>query len=118
MRFPIAAAALLALPLACTHHIERKTATALATVDHEAPFLKVHMMNGDLFVLSKWRVDEQRGRIAGTGEQLGADRMVVRRGAHDIAMADVALYETNEISASPSVGALAVITGASIALTI
>jgi hypothetical protein len=118
MRFPTAAVALLALPLACTHHIERKTSTTLTTVDHEAPFLKVHMMNGDLFVLSKWRVDEPRGRIAGTGEQLGSDRMVVRRGEHDIAMADVALYETNEISASPSVGALAVITGASIALTI
>ncbi|HEY6179573.1 MAG TPA: hypothetical protein VIX73_34200, partial [Kofleriaceae bacterium] len=118
MRSTTAAVALLALPLACVRHIERTVSPTPATVDRRAPFLKVHMRNGDLFVLSAWKIDEARGRIAGTGEQLGADRAVVKRGAHDIAVADVALYETNEISTSPSVAAMAVITGASIAVTV
>src|SRR5262245_60857111 len=101
MRSRTAAVALLALPLACVRHIERTVSPSPTTVDHRAPFLKVHMRNGDLFVLSGWRVDEAQGRITGAGEQLGADRAVVRRGTHEIAMADVALYETNEISTSP-----------------
>jgi hypothetical protein len=118
MRSRTAVLALLALPLACVRHLERTIAPDLTTVDHKAPFLKIHMKNGDLFVLSEWRADEQRGRIAGKGEQLGADRAVVRRGDHDVAMADVAVYETNAISTSPSIAAMAVVTGASIALTI
>lgn len=114
MRF---APALLALQLACMHHIERTVTPQLTTVDREAAFLKVHMKNGDLFVLSEWRADEQHRRVTGRGEQLGADRVVVRSGPHDIAMADVALYETNAIVTSPSIAALAVITGVSLAVT-
>ena len=110
--------ALLALPLGCVQHLERTVVRDVTTVDHRSPFLKVHMRNGDLFVLSEWRADEQRRRVTGKGEQLGADRTVIRRGAHDVAMADVALYETNAISTSPSIAAMAVITGASIALTV
>jgi hypothetical protein len=114
MRFFVA---LFALQLACVSHIERTVTPELATVDHRAAFLKVHMKNGDLFVLSEWRADEQRRRITGRGDQLGADRAVVRSGEHDIAMADVALYETNAISTSPSIAAMAVLTGVSLAVT-
>ncbi|HEX2690911.1 MAG TPA: hypothetical protein VHN14_30065 [Kofleriaceae bacterium] len=111
-------AVLLVLPLACVQRLERTVTPQLTTVDHKVPYLKVHMKNGDLFVLSEWRADEQRQEVTGQGEQFGTDRRVVRAGAHRIAMADVALYETNEIVTSPSMAAIAVVTGASVALSI
>jgi len=111
-------AVLFVLSLGCIHRLERTVTPRLETVDHKAAFLKVHMKNGDLFVLSAWRADEQRREVTGTGEQFGADRFIVRTGEHRIAMADVALYETNEIVSSPSIAAMAVITGASVALSI
>lgn len=111
-------ALLAALNFACIQRLERKVTPRIATIDHNLPYLKVHMMNGDLFVLSEWRVDGQGAHIRGTGEQVGADRRPVRTGEHWIAMADVALYETNEISTSGSVAALAVVAGASVALSI
>lgn len=111
-------AVLLVLSLACVHRLERTVTPQLVTVDKTAPFLKVHMKNGDLFVLSEWRADEQRKEITGSGDQLGTDRQIVRTGKHRIAMADVALYETNQIVTSPSVAALAVVTGASVLLSV
>jgi len=111
-------AVLLVVSLACVSRLERTVTPRLATVDRAVPFLKVHMKNGDLFVLSAWRADEPHGQVTGSGEQLGADRALVRVGEHRIAMADVALYETNTIVTSPSIAAMAVVTGASIALSI
>src|SRR5262249_24225217 len=121
MRSTIALAApvaLAALGLSCVSHLERTVTTQITTVDHRAAFLKVHMKNGDLFVLSAWRADQLHRRVIGTGDQLGADRRLVRRGEHDVAMDDVALYETNAITSSPSIAALAVVTGASIILSV
>jgi hypothetical protein len=105
------------LGLACIQRLERTVTPQLTTVDREAPFLKVHMKGGDLFVLSRWQADEEHRRVTGRGEQLGADRLLVRAGEHTIAMADVALYETNAIVASPSIAAMALITGASLVVT-
>lgn len=112
------AIALVAAATACVHHIERTVAPDLTTVDHKAAFLKVHMKSGELYVLSEWRADELNRRVAGRGDLLGIDRAVVRSGRHDVAMADVALYETNAIVVSPSIAAMALITGASVALTV
>jgi hypothetical protein len=113
----VAPLALAALGLSCVRHLERTVTPQITTVDHRAAFLKVHLKNGDLFVLSEWRADELHRRVTGTGDQLGADRRLIRRGDHDVAMDDVALYETNAIVTSPSIAAIAVVTGASIALS-
>jgi hypothetical protein len=118
MRFGPALSALFAIQLACVQRLERTVSPQIATVDHKAPYLKVHMKNGDLFVLSAWVADEQRHRVTGRGDQFGTDRVIVRTGQHDIAMTDVALYETNEIVSSPSIAAMAVVTGASVAMSI
>jgi len=118
MRTSAVLGVVLAAAPACVHHIERTVSPEIATVDRKAAFLKIHMKNGDLYVLSEWRADEQRRRITGRGDQLGADRLVVRRGELEVEMADVALYETNAIVTSPSIAAMAVITGASVALSV
>jgi hypothetical protein len=121
MRFTTALAAplaLAALGLSCVYRVERTVTPSVPTVDQRAAFLKVHMKNGDLYVLSEWRADELHRRVTGTGEHQGADRRVIRRGEHDIATDDVALYETNAVVSSPSIAALAVVTGASIVLSV
>ena len=110
-------AALLAINLACVHHLERKTSPSLVTVDHQAPYLKVHMKSGDLYVLSEWRADEAAHTVHGNGALHGVDRQIVQRGAFSVAMADVALYETNTINTSPSIAGMALVTGASVVLT-
>jgi len=111
-------ALLAALNFACIQRLERKVTPRLATVDHKLPYLKVHMKNGDLFVLSEWQVNEPRGELHGKGDHQGTDRVTLRSGEQSITLADVALYETNEISASPSIAALAIVAGASVALSI
>lgn len=118
MRLQLASIVGLTLVLSCVHRLERAVTADLTTVDHKARYLKAHMRNGDLYVLSEWHADEPRHRVTGRGEQLGADRAVIRSGTHDIAMADVALYETNEVALSPSIAAMAVVTGMSIALSV
>ncbi|HEV7555015.1 MAG TPA: hypothetical protein VGO00_06170, partial [Kofleriaceae bacterium] len=93
--------------------VERKVSARLDTIDHKAPFLKVHMRDGDLFVLSSWTVDEQQQVLIGRGDQLGADRVAVPSSPNrTIPLADVALFETNTIVTSPSVAAMAIVTGA------
>ncbi|HSD89874.1 MAG TPA: hypothetical protein VLB44_20225, partial [Kofleriaceae bacterium] len=95
----------------------RKVGTTVYTVDHEAPFLKVHLPDGRLYVLSDWNVDEATKHITGTGDLFTADREIERSGSFSVAMADVAMYETNTIETSPGVAALSVITGLSVVLT-
>lgn len=118
MRLLAVLAVLPALNLACVSRLARTVTPTLATVDHKAPYLKVHMKNGDLFVLSAWQADDARRLVTGQGELQGTDRRVVRTGPQQIAMADVALYETNTIVTSPSVAAMAVVTGASIVVSV
>lgn len=87
------------------------------TVDQRSPFLKVHMKDGELYLLTNWRIDEPTRRVFGEGERLGLDRKTIERDTFAISIDDVALFETNVIQRSPAVTALAVITGISVAVT-
>jgi hypothetical protein len=102
---------------ACPHRLERKTGASLDAVDRKAPFLKIHMRDGDLYVLSSWRVDERERRVVGAGKQFGADRRLVGAAAYSVPLDGVALFETNTIVDSPSVASMALITGASIVVS-
>jgi hypothetical protein len=122
MRAP-AALALLALvapiaPVACVHRIDRKIGTTLNTVDDEAPFLKVHLKSGELYVLSRWRTDDAAHAVIGDGTHLDLDRESLPVTGVKIAWDDVALFETNTIVTSPAVAAMAVVTGLSLAGTV
>jgi hypothetical protein len=110
-------AALLFVTMACTHRLDRRVGASLTTVDQHAPFLKVHMRDGDVFILTRWAIDDARHLLSGVGEHRGLDRELVTRGEQHIELADVALYETNTIVSSPSVAALAVVTAVSLGVT-
>ncbi|HUS30366.1 MAG TPA: hypothetical protein VMZ53_17780 [Kofleriaceae bacterium] len=111
------AAAVMLCATSCVHRIERKSGTTIHTINDKAPFLKVHMPDGKLYVLADWRVDETTKHITGTGDLFDADRELEKTGSFSIAMDDVAMYETNTIESSPGVAAMAVISGLSVAVT-
>src|SRR5690606_538289 len=101
-------AALAIVTPGCVRRLERKVGPTLQTVDQKAPYLKVHMRDGVLYVLSDWMVKEAAKEIVGVGDKFRADRSLENAGTFRIDMSDVGMYETNTIITSPGVGALAV----------
>jgi hypothetical protein len=91
---------------------------AVATLDKRSAYLKAHMRDGSVYVLTDWSVDEAAGSLSGKGELLGPDRRVRETGELTLAIASVALFETNVLQKSPSVRALSVMTGVSVAATV
>ena len=89
----------------------------VATIDHKSPYLKAHMRDGGVYILSPWRVDSTARAVSGEGERLDANRRRVAYGAHLIALDSVALFETNVVSTHGSIAALSIVTGVSLALT-
>ena len=89
----------------------------LATVDRRLPFLKAHLTDGHVAVLTRWSIDSARAAVIGHGERLDVNRVVIGAGAQSIPLDSVALFETNVVRPDPSVSALAVITGVSAAIT-
>jgi hypothetical protein len=114
MQWKLILPGILALPVAaCAHRLQRGVVTPeqSATVDHAAPFLKVHMRDGNLYVLSPWQLAADERRVRGYGTEYGVDRKAIEHRSFDLSFDSVALFETNVVRPSPSVGALAVITG-------
>ncbi len=86
-------------------------------LDRSSPFLKAHMLDGDVYVLSPWRLDETQRVLLGKGSLLDVNRDTLALGTFSIALDSVAIFETNQISSSPSVVAMSIMTGVSLALT-
>jgi len=88
-----------------------------ARLDAQAPYLKAHMRDGGVYVLSSWKVDEASRRVQGEGDAFDALRQRTAHGALELGLDDVAIFETNRVQKSPGITALAVITGVSAAVT-
>ena len=101
-----------------TQHRRLTDPTEVATIDHKSPFLKAHMRDGHVYILSPWSIDATGRSISGQGERLDANRTRVDTGTHVITPDSVALFETNVVSTHPSVKAMAVVSGVSLALTV
>ncbi len=113
----------LASPIACgpEHPLGRKLvapADVAQVKKAESPYLKAHMRDGRLYVLSIWSVNDAGRVVAGHGRLLEVDRRQGPDGDFQIALGDVALFETNEPPSSPVVAALAVTTVGSVAGTV
>jgi len=83
-----------------------------------SPFLKVHMMNGELYVLSGWGVDGSSRQITGSGKHYDFNRNLIDTGSVAIPLDSIALFETNVVRPVPEVAPMAIITGVSVAMTI
>jgi hypothetical protein len=76
------------------------------------------MRDGSVYVLSPWAYDSVTRRVTGMGRVLDRNRDAVRTGALSPPLDSVVLFETNVTRPAPAVAALAVITGASVVLTL
>jgi hypothetical protein len=94
-----------------------KTPDQFQTLDHRSAYLKAHMKDGRLYVLSKWQVGDAGRQVSGVGELFGLARETMGSGSFTVALDEVALLETNVLQRSASAAALAVITGISVAVT-
>jgi hypothetical protein len=104
----------------CVHRLQRTTTRpdASATLDRQAPFLKAHLRDGAVLVLSGWTVDDTTRVVRGTGTRYDAQRTITGEGEHALALDSVVLFETNVARPSGSIGALAVVSGLSAGLTV
>ncbi|RPI75164.1 MAG: hypothetical protein EHM47_03360 [Ignavibacteriales bacterium] len=76
----------------------------------EFPFLKLHMKNGDVYVLENWKVDNKEKSVNGNGISLDFNRQPRDNGEYKIPFEDIVLAETNHISGSAGTGVLAAAT--------
>lgn len=116
-----AVTACLALALAsCANRQERAlTLPAHArALDRRSEYLKAHLRDGHVYILQKWRVDPAGETLTGTGEHQDERRHTLESGVFQIPISSVALFETNVVSTSPAIAAMAVVTGVSAVLTV
>lgn len=110
-----------ALLLACGTKTQERQLVApeqARTLDHRSPWLKVHMRNGDLYVLNQWRTDSLAGTVTGSGQRLDLNRVVQADGPQQLVMDSVALFETNVLHKSSGTASMTVLTGISAAVTV
>jgi hypothetical protein len=114
----VTALGIVLLSSGCVKHVTRSQGPELASVDRSAPYIKAHMRDGGLYILARWKVEPAGLYLVGDGQQFDPTRGTSRRGWFTVPLSEVALFETNVVQNSASVAGLAVITGASAALTV
>lgn len=97
----------------CTYRLERKLvpADSAHTLDHRSPYLKAHLRNGYVYVLSNWVADAADATILGSGSLLDANRTELSKGEFRIPRDSVVLFETNVVRQSGAGTALTVMAG-------
>ncbi len=84
---------------------------------HASPFLKAHLKNGNVYVLTDWAADPQS--ISGEGVLLSINREILSEGQFVVTLDSVSIIETNVVKKLPdSVAALTVLTGISVAVSL
>jgi hypothetical protein len=102
----------------CAVKVQKKLLTDPAhftSLDKRSPYLKAHLPDGGVYVLDSWQVHEGLRMVTGQGVLLDAARRTVDEGWFDVPVDSVAIFETNVVQTSPAVGAMAVLTVASLA---
>ena len=81
----------------CGYMLKRKLTTPaqFQSLDNSSPFLKAHMHNGRVYILSSWKVDSEKQTVTGQGKILNANREVLETGEFTIPIDSVAIFETN-----------------------
>jgi hypothetical protein len=76
----------------------------------ELPYLKLHMKNGDVYVLENWIVNSKTDSVSGLGKLFNLNRELISEGEFALSNQEVVLAETNQISGSVGTGVLATLT--------
>jgi hypothetical protein len=106
------------LPLACVKEVQRLQSPRIGGVDRQSPFIKAHMRDGGVFILTRWSIEPSGLFLVGDGTQLDAQRAETRHGWFTVPIAEVVLFETNVVRNSASIVGLSIVTGVSAALTV
>lgn len=73
------------------------------------PYIKLHMKNGDVYVLEKWAINSKKDSVKGIGKLFNPQRELIAENNYKLPMKEIVLAETNQIGASRG-GALTAIT--------
>ena len=90
----------------------------ISSIERSSPFLKAHMRDGRLLVLSEWSADSAARTVSGRGGAFDVNRAIIAQDSFTVPLDSVALFETNVVQTSGAVAAMTVITVASLALTV
>jgi hypothetical protein len=74
------------------------------------PYLKLHMQNGDLYVLENWIIDSKLSTVNGNGKLYNFNRDLLSEGQFDVPVETIVIAETNQIKGPTGTGVLAVLT--------
>ena len=89
------------------------------SIDRGAPFLKAHLRDGSVLVMSSWQIDGAGRALQGDGVSYDVNRRPDRYGTLTAPLADVVLFETNRPytvhSAGPAV--MGVVSGVSLVVS-
>lgn len=90
----------------------------IETLNVDNPYLKAHMKNGDVYIFNSWQLSDDEKKIKGQGERQNFNREIIESGDLVLLIDSVSIFESNKLSTSPSVTALTLLTGVSLAATI
>lgn len=76
----------------------------------DLPFLKLHMKNGNLYVLENWFIFSDSAKVSGSGKLYNLNRDIISEGKFNVSTNDVAIAETNQINGPAATGVLAALT--------
>ncbi len=89
---------------------EIRDVSQMGQLDQKSPYLKVHMLDGQVYILSEWDVKGGNESISGKGHLLNVNREKIEEGQFTILLNKVALFETNVLEAPKSILAMASLT--------
>ena len=122
--FRAVACVLVVLSLGCALKVQKKALhqtddlRTLQGLDGESPWLKAHLPDGGLYLLSNWQIDEARREIKGEGTLMDARRDFVDTGHFVVPLDSVAIFESNIVQTSSAVVGLTVLSVASAGMTV
>ncbi len=105
----------------------RKTYSNVNEVIHSDstsfPFFKIHFINGDVSVLEKWNVSENKDSIIGHGKLYDFNRNQIEEGSLAFSIDDIAIIETNQLETIKSkdksrIARLSILTGTNLIMNI
>jgi len=88
---------------------EVRAVTELGLLDKDSPYLKVHLLDGRVYILSSWSTNEQNGAVSGNGDLLDINRNLIKTGNFTVPLEEVALFETNVVGSSHQIQAMTIL---------
>jgi hypothetical protein len=95
-----------ALALACTTVLEPRLHSVAPPATEKSQPLKVHMRSGELYVMRSWRLLDEGRVLAGPGRRYTVGRVADQPAEHRLAVAEIALLESNDPHTAASAAAL------------